>query len=74
MTLLKNTDEVVSFKFNLVKSFKLLKEVVNKPKTLEEQVKETVLLLDNRIKELETTIKIQAPKVEFAEAVGSTQE
>lgn len=45
---------------------------IQKPRSLEETVKETVLLLDRRIHELEEKIAIDAPKVHFAEVISSS--
>lgn len=65
----KKGKEVRQYFINVEKAFKQ----VAKPKTLEETVKDTVLLLDTRIKELEEKIAIDAPKVHFAEVIsGST--
>lgn len=45
----------------------------DKPKSLEETFKDTMILLDNRIQELQAQIAIDAPKVHFAETIsGST--
>lgn len=51
---------------------KAYKKVVAKPKSLEQTFKETMILLDNRIQELQEQIAIDAPKVHFAETISGS--
>lgn len=63
----KKGQQVRKYFINIEKAFK---KVVLKPKSLEQTFKETMILLDNRIQELQEQIAIDAPKVHFAETIS----
>lgn len=50
-----------------------LEDIANKPKTFEEIMKDTLLLADQKVKELENKILLNKPKVEFAETIANTE-
>lgn len=54
------------------KYFIEVEKIKNKPLSFEEMAKQTILLADKRIKELENKIEIDKPKVNFANAITGT--
>jgi len=57
---------------NVRKYFIEVEKQVNKPLSFEEMAKQTILLADKKIKELENTIEANKPLVAFASAINGT--
>lgn len=49
-----------------------IEKQTHKPLSFEEMAKQTILLADKRIRELENKIEVDKPKVKFAEAISGT--
>lgn len=67
-----NGEKADNFKLDLIDAFNEMEKQLNTPLTFEEMAKQTILLADKRIKELELKILEDKPLVSFAKSIEAS--